>query len=52
MNTKRITHIMRWCANIILGFGTLLIFNEGDSFTPNLIALGCAALLIFINRNT
>lgn len=44
-------NILRWLANAILMVGLFGIFNEGDSFLPNLVGLGCFALLILINKN-
>ena len=35
--------------NIALGFGTLLVFNESTSITPNFIGIACFALLIVVN---
>ena len=35
--------------NIALGFGTLLVFNESDTFMPNFIGFACLALLLAIN---
>ena len=29
----------------------MMIFNEGDSFTPNFIGLACLALLVVINAD-
>lgn len=40
----------KWVVNIILGLGCWLVVNESESFTPNLVGLACAALLIVINR--
>lgn len=42
---------LKLLASILLGLGCFLIFNESDSFTPNLVGIACAALLIYINRN-
>ena len=41
--------IIRLVINIILGIGCFAVFNESDSFTPNLIGLACFALLLLIN---
>lgn len=41
--------IIRLIINIILGFGCFLVFNDSESFTPNLIGIACFALLIAIN---
>ena len=38
-------------ASILLGLGCFLIFNESESFAPNLVGIACAALLVYINRN-
>lgn len=35
--------------SIILAIGGFAIFNEGDSFAPNLFGLFCLALLVAIN---
>lgn len=35
--------------NIALGFGTLLVFNESDHFSWNLLGIACFALLIVVN---
>lgn len=40
---------LRLAVNILLGFGCMLVFNESDTFTPNLIGIACFALLIAIN---
>lgn len=38
--------------DIILSIvGIALVFNESDTFTPNIIALACFALLIYKHRN-
>lgn len=37
--------------DIILCIGLVLVFNESDTFVPNLIALACFALLIYKHRN-
>lgn len=37
--------------DIILCIGLVLVFNESDTFAPNLIALACFALLIYKHRN-
>ena len=45
-------NIIRWCVNIILGFGCFLVLNENpDDITPNFIGLICIALLIAINKD-
>ncbi len=49
---EKALNIIRWCMNIILGTGCLLVFNENpDNFTPNLIGLACFFLLIVINND-
>ena len=40
---------IRLIINILLGCGCLLVFNESDTFAPNLIGLACFALLIVLN---
>lgn len=35
--------------NIILGLLSFMVFNESDTFLPNIIGLFCIALLIAIN---
>lgn len=48
----RTLHYLRWAVNVLLGFGCFLVLNENpETFTPNLIGLGCAALLIFLNKD-
>ena len=45
-------HYMRWAVNVLLGIGCFLVFNENpETFSPNLIGLACAALLIILNRD-
>ena len=41
--------IIRLVINIILGIGCFGVFNESDSFTPNLIGLVCFLALLAIN---
>ena len=36
-------------ATVVLGIASLAIFNEGESFMPNLFGLFCLALLVAIN---
>lgn len=40
---------IRIILSIILALGGMLIFNESDTFTPNLIGLACFALLVVVN---
>lgn len=40
---------IRLAVNILLVCGCFLVFNESESFTPNLIGLACFAMLIVIN---
>ena len=35
--------------NIALAFGAMLIFNESETFLPNLIGLACMAALVWLN---
>ena len=37
--------------NIVLAVGCFLVFNESDSFTPNVVGLACFVALLYINRN-
>jgi len=41
--------IIRLVINILLGIGCFAVFNEGESFKPNLFGLACFALLIVLN---
>lgn len=47
---ERTSHYIRWCANVILGFGSLLALNESETFIPNFIGVACFYALILINR--
>ena len=40
---------LRIILSIILALFGMMIFNEGDSFTPNFIGILCWALLVAIN---
>jgi len=40
---------LRIIISIILAIGTFAVFNESESFKPNLFGLICFALLIAIN---
>jgi hypothetical protein len=42
---------LRIILSIILALGGMLIFNEGNSITPNFIGLACLALLVVINAD-
>lgn len=42
---------LRIIFSIILALFGMMIFNEGDSFTPNFIGLACLALLVVINAD-
>lgn len=37
--------------NIVLCVGVLLVFNESDTFTPNLIGIACFIGLIALNKD-
>ena len=37
--------------NIALALGAMLVFNESDTFMPNLIGLACLAALIYLNTD-
>lgn len=37
--------------NLALCVGVVLVFNESDTFLPNLIGLACLALLVGLNAN-
>lgn len=47
---EKTLYYAKWVINIILGIGVFLVFNESDTFIPNLVGLACAALLVVINR--
>lgn len=50
---EKVFNIVRWCVNIILGFGSLLVLNENpDDLTPNFVGFICIALLIAINKDS
>lgn len=38
--------------NLALCVGVVLVFNESETFLPNLIGLACLALLVGLNGNT
>ena len=40
---------LRLIFNILLGIGCFLVFNDSETFIPNLVGLACFALLIIIN---
>lgn len=40
---------LRIIISIILAIGGFAIFNEGDSFVPNMFGIFCLALLVAIN---
>lgn len=42
---------LRIIISIILALFGMMIFNEGESFTPNFIGLACLALLVVINAD-
>lgn len=42
---------LRIILSIILALFGMMIFNEGNSFTPNFIGLACLALLVVINAD-
>ena len=37
--------------NLALCVGVVLVFNESDTFLPNLIGLACLAALVWLNAN-
>lgn len=37
--------------NLALCVGVVLVFNESDTFLPNLIGLTCLAALVWLNAN-
>ena len=43
-------NFLRTAINIVLCLGLFLVLNEGESFTPNFIGLGCFIALIILNR--
>lgn len=42
---------IRTILTIIFALGGMMIFNEGDTFTPNLIGLACWAVVIALNAD-
>lgn len=38
-------------ATIVLGIVSLAIFNEGESYLPNLVGMAAFALALYINRD-
>lgn len=40
---------LRIILSIALALGGMLIFNESDTFFPNLIGFACLALLVAVN---
>jgi len=49
MKTAKVFRNVRLAVNILLGCGCFLVFNDSDSFKPNLIGLACFAVLLLIN---
>ena len=37
--------------DILLCLGIFLVFNESETFMPNIIGLACAAALVYKHRN-
>lgn len=37
--------------NLALCVGVVLVFNESDTFLPNLVGLVCLAALVWLNAN-
>lgn len=37
--------------NLALCVGVVLVFNESETFLPNLIGLACLAVLVWLNAN-
>lgn len=37
--------------NLALCVGVVLVFNESDTFLPNLVGLACLAALVWLNAN-
>lgn len=48
--THDIRYKLRICASCVLFLGCVGMFNESETFIPNLVGLACAALLTVINR--
>lgn len=48
MKTKLFRNV-RLAVNILLLCGCFLVFNDSETFVPNLIGLACFALLIVLN---
>ena len=42
---------LKTIANIALAFGVMLIFNESNTFWPNLIGIACLAALVWLNSD-
>ena len=37
--------------NLALCVGVVLVFNESETFLPNLVGLACLAALVWLNAN-
>ncbi len=48
--THDIRYKLRICVSCVLFLGCVGMFNESETFIPNLVGLACAALLTVINR--
>ena len=42
---------LKTIATIVLGIGALAIFNESESYLPNLVGIACFCLALYINRD-
>ena len=47
---QKIIAFAKWGLNITLGIGSLLTLNDSGNFVPNIIGIGCFALLIWLNK--
>ena len=45
---KKLINIALWAVKIALGFGCFMVFNDSDTFIPNLIGIACIAALVAI----
>lgn len=37
--------------NLALCVGVVMVFNESETFLPNLVGLACLAVLVWLNAN-
>lgn len=48
---KKIKIILVWIVSIVLAICGFAIFNESDSFIPNIVGLACWAAFAYIHRD-